>query len=102
MDIQIRHASDDKPEKEFSSTITTKGQVTIPRLVREYLGVKPADTVEFTIKDGAVVLRKPMHLSLDDVFGAVTPVSRPEDFKARRDAAIEEHIEKGRELKSQA
>lgn len=32
-------------------------------------------------------------LSLDDVFGAVTPRNIPEDFKKLRDDAIEEHVE---------
>jgi AbrB family looped-hinge helix DNA binding protein len=86
-------------EKRGASVMTTKGQVTIPRTVREYLGVKPADTVEFAVVNGAVVVQKPQHLRLDDVFGAVTPTSRPEDFKRRRDVAIKEHIARSVSLK---
>ena len=29
-------------------------------------------------------------MTLEQTFGAVTPISRPEDFKALRDTAIEE------------
>lgn len=39
--------------------LTVKGQVTIPKRVREYLGIKPGSGVEFEVgKQGEVVLRK--------------------------------------------
>lgn len=39
--------------------VTTKGQVTIPKRVREHLGVKPGSGVEFRVDErGQVVLRK--------------------------------------------
>lgn len=43
----------------MASQITVKGQVTIPKRVREYLGIKPGSGVEFEVgKDGEVVVRK--------------------------------------------
>ena len=37
--------------------ITTKGQVTIPKKLRDHMGVKPGSTVEFRLRpDGDVVL----------------------------------------------
>jgi AbrB family looped-hinge helix DNA binding protein len=39
--------------------ITTKGQVTIPAHIRSYLGVGPHSDVEFTIRDGQVILHAP-------------------------------------------
>lgn len=39
--------------------LTVKGQVTIPKRVREYLGIKPGSGVEFEVgAQGEVVLRK--------------------------------------------
>lgn len=41
------------------ATVTTKGQVTIPKPVRERLGVKPGDEVAFELaEDGRVVIAK--------------------------------------------
>ena len=37
------------------SRITQKGQVTIPKEIREKLGVSPNDIGEFTIKEGSVI-----------------------------------------------
>ncbi len=39
------------------ATMTSKGQTTIPRAIREYLNLKPGDRIAFTIEDGHVVLR---------------------------------------------
>ena len=38
--------------------VTTKGQVTIPVRVREYLGIVPHTDVDFLIRDDQVVLVK--------------------------------------------
>lgn len=40
------------------STITSKGQTTIPKEVRERLGLRPGDELEFTEEDGVFRLRK--------------------------------------------
>ena len=41
----------------MESAITSKGQITIPKAIREYLHVKPGDRVKFFMHpDGTVVL----------------------------------------------
>jgi AbrB family looped-hinge helix DNA binding protein len=40
------------------TTLTSKGQVTVPKEVRDALGLKPRDKVEMFVKDGAIWLRK--------------------------------------------
>ncbi|MDF1521530.1 MAG: AbrB/MazE/SpoVT family DNA-binding domain-containing protein [Trueperaceae bacterium] len=39
------------------ATMTSKGQITIPVEVRKQLGLGRGDRVEFTLEDGAAVLR---------------------------------------------
>lgn len=42
----------------MATNITSKGQVTVPKPVRDYLGLKPGSTVVFERRpDGEVVLR---------------------------------------------
>lgn len=38
--------------------ITTKGQITVPKAVRDGLGLKPGDEVEFVAESGEYRLRK--------------------------------------------
>ncbi|WP_428490265.1 AbrB/MazE/SpoVT family DNA-binding domain-containing protein [Rhodopila sp.] len=41
------------------STITVKGQVTVPKPIREFLDVRPGNSVEFVLDPaGEVILRK--------------------------------------------
>ncbi len=43
----------------MATTLTTKGQVTIPKPIRDRLGLGPGSAVEFEIaEDGRVVLRR--------------------------------------------
>jgi len=43
----------------MATTVTTKGQVTIPKEVRDLLGIAPGSSVTFEMADdGRVVLRK--------------------------------------------
>ncbi len=47
-----------------SMTITIKGQVTIPKKIREFLNLKPGDKVIFE-KEGDTVVLKPARTLLD-------------------------------------
>jgi AbrB family looped-hinge helix DNA binding protein len=51
------------------STITSKGQVTIPKAVRDRLGLKPGDRVVFTVlQDGTTIMRVKT-TSIEDLAG---------------------------------
>jgi antitoxin PrlF len=40
-----------------SSTISSKGQVTVPQEIRKRLGLEPGDRVKFVIEEGRTVIR---------------------------------------------
>ena len=42
----------------MSTTVTSKGQVTIPKAVRDLLGLKAGSKVEFKASDGQIVLKR--------------------------------------------
>jgi AbrB family looped-hinge helix DNA binding protein len=65
------------------ATVTSKGQVTIPKHVREHLDVHSGDKLEFRIGDDGTVFLVPITRSAESVFGAFAhkaerPVSRGE------------------------
>lgn len=43
-----------------SSTISSKGQITVPQEIRKRLGLRTGDRVEFVVEEGRTVLR-PVH-----------------------------------------
>jgi antitoxin PrlF len=47
-------------EAEMSTTVTSKGQVTIPKAVRDQLGLKPGSKVEFTSGSAGEVVLRPL------------------------------------------
>lgn len=49
--------------------LTRKGQVTIPKQVREALGLKDGDTVVFELRDREAVIRKIERKSILEVGG---------------------------------
>jgi AbrB family looped-hinge helix DNA binding protein len=68
-----------------ASTVTRKGQVTIPKLIRERLGVQEGEKVSFSVRGEEVVLRV-LRGTILDLKGSVKPSARPEDFGVVREA----------------
>ena len=61
----------------YEATVTSKGQVTIPKEVRDRLGLRESDTLQFEIEDGRVILKRKSG-GLDDLFGILhRPGMRP-------------------------
>lgn len=67
----------------LESTMTRKGQVTIPKAIRDRLGVKEGEKVLFVMRDEEVVL-KVVKGTILDLRGSVRPSTSPEDFEKIR------------------
>jgi AbrB family looped-hinge helix DNA binding protein len=60
-----------------ATTMTTKGQVTVPREIRDRLGLKSGDKMAFTLlSDGTVVMR-PKTRRLLELAGSLTRPGQP-------------------------
>lgn len=67
------------------STLTAKSQTTVPRVVRERLGLKPGDRLLYEIEDGTVRIRKAPAVDLAYLRAVQTTLSEwdsPEDDAA--------------------
>jgi AbrB family looped-hinge helix DNA binding protein len=53
------------------STLTTKGQITIPKAVRERLNLEAGDKVYFDVRDDGSVVMVARNEPLDGLFGAL-------------------------------
>lgn len=62
--------------KEIVTTITQRGQVTVPAEVRRLLGLKPRGKVAFAIDESGVRL-KPARFTLETAYRSVGPLPRP-------------------------
>ncbi len=66
------------------STVTRKGQVTIPMAIREKLDIAYGEKVEFAVNEHNEVVIRPVKVSLEDVYGVLKnhkPAGTHEDHR---------------------
>ena len=80
----------------YQSKITEKGQTTIPKKIREEIGLKPGDTVRFSIQDGAIQIRS--LISARSLYGILKfegPSHASTDIEATLNEALREKFATG-------
>ena len=77
----------------LESTMTRKGQVTIPKAIRDRLGVKVGEKVLFVMRGEEVVL-KVVKGTILDLKGSVRPSVHPEDFDKIRQSVKQAVVKK--------
>ena len=60
-------------EPSTTARVTAKGQITIPKQVRESLNLRPGDKVRFEVEDDGCARMKAMNRSIDDIVGMLKP-----------------------------
>jgi AbrB family looped-hinge helix DNA binding protein len=82
--------------KEQLTTMTRKGQITVPADIRRALDLHIGDKVAVSLEeeDGALhATLRPVRSVAEMTFGIITPRKRPEDMKGLREIAIDEIAE---------
>lgn len=78
--------------REFESSVSPKGQITIPSEVRKRLGIKPKDKVTITIADDVVTLA-PARSPLETIYQSVPALPRQLAVEDMTEIAAEEHAQ---------
>lgn len=71
--------------------ITSKGQITIPKEVRERLGVEPGDSLEFLFEENHLEVRRRRRRSVME-FHELFAVPEAYDFEEERERARAERV----------
>ena len=86
--------------KEIVSTITSKGQVTVPAEVRKYLGLATNDKIAFVIDDeGGVRIRVPRYPTIASLRGAAGRLKKPLSWQEMQRVAYEDRFKAKNESK---
>ena len=86
--------------KEIISSITSKGQVTIPVEVRRHLGIAANDKIAFVIdSEGTVRLTVPRYPNIASLRGAAGKLDRQLSWKQMQQIAHEDRLEEIYEAK---
>lgn len=80
----------------IEATMNSKGQVTLPKKVRELLGLESGDKVEFYEKNGNVYIRAKARVktSITEVAGALVPYTAVKATVKEMDEGIEAYLGK--------
>jgi AbrB family looped-hinge helix DNA binding protein len=82
---------------EIDSTVTSKGQITIPVSVRRQLGIDPGDKLTFAVaKSGEVNLRTTRYPTVASVRGAAGALKTPLTWQEVRQIAREDKLKAGK------
>lgn len=66
--------------------VTSKGQVTVPKAVRDHLGLRPGDALIFDVEGGRAEVRAERRKTLAD-FAGLFPVKKALPSREERDRA---------------
>ncbi len=77
----------------LQSILTKKGQTTIPKKIREFLGIKSRDKLLYLIEDNKVII-KPIRGNILELRGSITPKQEPENFNSIRSKMRKEIAQK--------
>ena len=74
--------------------LTTKGQVTIPKEIRESLKLQTGDTIEIVLTDDREAVIRPVSKKVDEVFGRLHRPGRKAISTAEMDALVKKKLRK--------
>ena len=74
------------------ATMTSKGQVTIPKAVRDSLHLHAGDRIDFIVTGDGDVIVRPITKKVDDVFGVLHKAGRVAVSVERMNALVKEKI----------
>ncbi|MFN2351917.1 MAG: AbrB/MazE/SpoVT family DNA-binding domain-containing protein [Kiritimatiellia bacterium] len=75
-----------------TATLTSKGQLTIPKAVRNSLHLHTGDRVAFIVRSESEAILKPVTKSVDEVFGQLHNTHQPRRTIAEMQAAVAKQI----------
>ena len=80
--------------KEVVSTVTSKGQVTIPAEIRKHLNIKEGDKLSFVIEDeGSVRVEAPRYPNVAALRGAAGSLATPKSWEEMVQIAREDRVQ---------
>ena len=83
----------------MASTVTSKGQTTIPKAIRERLNLKPGDRVDFVVEDDGRALLVPATVHLSQLKGILPKPSKTVTIDDMAAAVAAESVKRTRDAR---
>ena len=78
------------------ATLTSKGQITIPKRVRESLHLHDGEKVQFLLHGSGEAILKPINRTVDEVFGRLQRPNAKLHSVSEMNKAIGKHLRESR------
>jgi AbrB family looped-hinge helix DNA binding protein len=75
-----------------TATLTSKGQITLPKSIRDSLGLGRGDRIEFIDAANGTVVLRPIGRSVRELYGFLTPHNRASVSPQQLDDAMSEDL----------
>jgi AbrB family looped-hinge helix DNA binding protein len=72
-----------------TTTLTSKGQITVPKSIRERLNIRPGDRIHFFVEDGGTVIFMPAKSDVRELKGILPKPRKPVSIEAMNEAIAE-------------
>lgn len=83
------------------TTVTSKGQVTLPKSIRDKLNLGPGTLLDFTVDDAGVLTARPVTRKVTSLAGLLKrPGQKPLSIDEMNDAIARAVVEKDRQSRS--
>ena len=69
-----------------TATLTGKGQLTLPKPIRDQLHLRPGDRLEVTLREDGVILLEPAAVDVAELKGILPKPESPVSLEAMEDA----------------
>ena len=79
-----------------TATLTSKGQLTVPKAVRDSLHLHTGDRIAFIVHGDSEVVLKPVTKSVDEVFGRLHSAGQPRRSVEEMKAAVAKRMREGK------
>ena len=77
-----------------TSALSSKGQTTIPKEIRDFLNLKTGDRIDFLIQDPGLVLLKPANTHIHDLKGLLHRTGQKKVSVQKMNEAIQNRFKK--------
>ncbi len=72
----------------LAAKVTSKGQVTIPKNIRQHLKIDQGDKIEFFVGENGAVIISPIKTDVRDLKGIITKPNKPVSIEDMKEAII--------------
>ena len=79
-----------------TATLTSKGQLTIPKAIRDSLHLHTGDRIAFIVHGDSEAVMKPVTKSVDEVFGRLHTAGQPRRSVEEMKAAVAKRMRERR------